>query len=225
MESQKKILSRNTEPKTVTSKACPDKYIPGLEPAFNAIEDWVCIIDTQFTILRSNQAVEKHFNIPVNQVLGTYCHTLVHKSKVPVPDCPLPRMLASGKRESAKIELPDGRWLMVTLDPIRDKRGRILSAVHITRDITHEMLLRNERKALVKELKKALGRIKTLSGLIPICSSCKKIRDDQGYWNLIETYIENHSHASFSHGICPDCIEKMYGQEPWYTGNHKKQDE
>lgn len=67
-----------------------------------------------------------------------------------------------------------------------------------------------EQKRLIKELKQALASIKTLSGLIPICASCKKIRDDQGNWNQLEAYICDHSSAEFSHGICPDCAIKMY---------------
>ena len=65
-------------------------------------------------------------------------------------------------------------------------------------------------------LKKALSEVKTLRGFLPICSSCKKIRDDSGYWNRIETYIRNHSEAEFSHSICPDCAQKLiddYQQE------------
>jgi hypothetical protein len=61
-----------------------------------------------------------------------------------------------------------------------------------------------------EELTEALAEVKTLSGFLPICASCKKIRDDSGYWNQIETYIKKHSMAEFSHGICPDCAEKMY---------------
>ena len=60
------------------------------------------------------------------------------------------------------------------------------------------------------ELKEALSQVKILSGFLPICSSCKKIRDDKGYWNQIETYIGNHSEAEFTHGICPNCAEKHY---------------
>jgi hypothetical protein len=59
-------------------------------------------------------------------------------------------------------------------------------------------------------LEKALSRVKTLSGLLPICASCKKIRDDKGYWNQIETYLDQHSNATFSHGICPDCAQRLY---------------
>lgn len=66
------------------------------------------------------------------------------------------------------------------------------------------------RKELILELQAAIGEIKTLSGLIPICSSCKKIRDDKGYWNQIEVFIRDHSDAEFSHGICPECIQELY---------------
>ena len=59
-------------------------------------------------------------------------------------------------------------------------------------------------------LEDALGSVKTLTGLLPICASCKKIRDDQGYWNQIEVYVRDHSEADFSHGLCPDCERRLY---------------
>jgi len=62
----------------------------------------------------------------------------------------------------------------------------------------------------ITSLKRALEDVKTLSGLLPICSHCKKIRDDTGYWNQIESYIQENSEAVFSHGICQDCAEKLY---------------
>lgn len=67
-----------------------------------------------------------------------------------------------------------------------------------------------EKSVVIAELKKALEEIKTLSGFLPICASCKKIRDDKGYWNQIEVYISEHSEAEFSHGICPACVQKLY---------------
>lgn len=67
-----------------------------------------------------------------------------------------------------------------------------------------------EKDKLIIELKEALSTVKTLSGLLPICASCKKIRDDNGYWNQIESYIQTYSEAEFSHGICPDCVKKLY---------------
>lgn len=67
-----------------------------------------------------------------------------------------------------------------------------------------------EKDRLIVELQDALSKVKTLSGLLPICSACKKIRDDKGYWNQIEAYISNYSDAEFSHSICPDCAQKLY---------------
>jgi len=65
-------------------------------------------------------------------------------------------------------------------------------------------------KSTVEDLQRALGEIRTLTGMLPICSNCKKIRDDQGYWRAVEHFIEEHSQAEFSHGICPECLQKLY---------------
>lgn len=65
-----------------------------------------------------------------------------------------------------------------------------------------------ERQRLNRQLTEALENVKTLSGMLPICSSCKKVRDDKGYWNQIETYISKRTEASFSHGMCPECMKK-----------------
>ena len=65
-------------------------------------------------------------------------------------------------------------------------------------------------KQIIKELNIAIDEIKTLKGIIPICASCKKIRDDKGYWSQIELYIKNHTEADFSHSICPECAKKLY---------------
>lgn len=70
--------------------------------------------------------------------------------------------------------------------------------------------LEHEKEETIVKLKNALQDIKTLEGLVPICSHCKKIRDDKGYWNQLETYLDKHSHATFSHGICPDCIKEHF---------------
>ena len=67
-----------------------------------------------------------------------------------------------------------------------------------------------ERQRLMTDLQNALEHVKQLQGMLPICASCKKIRDDKGYWNQIESYISKHSEIRFSHSICPDCVRKLY---------------
>jgi PAS domain S-box-containing protein len=76
------------------------------------------------------------------------------------------------------------------------------------KDIARRKIAEQVREDLIIELQNALARIKTLTGLIPICAWCKKIRDDKGYWKKVETYIREHSDASFTHGICPECLKK-----------------
>lgn len=88
-------------------------------------------------------------------------------------------------------------------------RGRPAAAGTIL-DITDRKHSEEEREKLIAELQQALSEVKTLSGLLPICASCKKIRDDSGYWNQIESYVSAHSNAKFSHGLCPDCLKKYY---------------
>ena len=67
-----------------------------------------------------------------------------------------------------------------------------------------------ERDKVIEELRKAISEVKTLRGFLPICCICKNIRDDQGYWNQIESYIRDHSEAEFTHGLCPECAKKHY---------------
>jgi PAS domain S-box-containing protein len=77
-------------------------------------------------------------------------------------------------------------------------------------EIAERRRVEEERERLIRELRQALAKVKTLSGLLPICVSCKKIRDDKGYWNQLEAYIRDHSEADFSHGICPECRKRLY---------------
>lgn len=80
-------------------------------------------------------------------------------------------------------------------------------------EILERRKIDEERVKLIEDLQNALDNIKTLKGLIPICSSCKNIRDDQGYWNELEVYISKHSDIEFSHSLCPDCMKKYYPEE------------
>ena len=103
----------------------------------------------------------------------------------------------------------DDITVSLSISPIRDGAGTIIGASTIARDITERERVRREREKLIIELQEALAKVKTLKGLLPICAWCKKIRDDQGYWQQIEAYVRDHTEADFSHGICPSCAEKL----------------
>ncbi|MGO9414951.1 MAG: PAS domain S-box protein [Syntrophobacteraceae bacterium] len=105
----------------------------------------------------------------------------------------------------------DGHDIGVSLSisAIKDSAGNIIGVSTIARDISERERVRKEREKLIAELQEALVKVKALKGLLPICAWCKKIRNDQGYWQQIEAYIRDHSEADFSHGICPECAHKV----------------
>ncbi len=108
------------------------------------------------------------------------------------------------KKDKTKI------YVSITANVRRDRNGDILGYEGIITDITGRKRAQEDREKLILELQDALAKIKTLSGLLPICASCKKVRDDKGYWKQIETYIEDHSEAEFTHSFCPECAKKLY---------------
>ena len=145
---------------------------------------------------------------------------LFHKHFLP---CPLPNgnlriqhttvvpARTRGDEILAAIAIEDVTELTTRIQDVRNLHKNALLEIEERKKI--EKALRKsqeEREKLIVELRDALSKIRTLSGLLPICSSCKKIRNDEGYWEQIETYIRNRSEAEFSHGICPECLKKLY---------------
>lgn len=100
----------------------------------------------------------------------------------------------------------------VTISPIRTSAGEIIGASCIARDITAQKQAESERQQLIQNLMATTKQVRTLSGLLPICATCKRIRDDKGYWQQVEAYIAKHSEVTFSHSICPVCAEEYERQ-------------
>ena len=124
-------------------------------------------------------------------------------------------LLLKALRETGKISNFEFDLVRENGDPLRVILNAVLEGETLSGmilDITERKRSEEERELLILELREALAKIKTLSGLLPICSWCKKIRDDSGYWQQIEAYIRDHSDAEFTHGICPDCMKKPYGE-------------
>jgi PAS domain S-box-containing protein len=123
----------------------------------------------------------------------------------------LERLLRDGhavfKRENVR---KDGSVVPIEVSvKIISREGKGIVQAFV-RDITERKKADKEREHLISELQKALSNVKKMSGLLPICASCKKIRDDRGYWNQVEKYVSDHSEAQFSHGICPECTKMLY---------------
>ena len=108
-----------------------------------------------------------------------------------------------------ELDVPKGqRWFEGRTAPLSGLINGKRAAVWDSRDITNRKKNEEEKKKLIFDLQSAADRIKTLSGLLPICAWCKKIKDDQGAWNHLENYISKHSNADFTHSICPECRQK-----------------
>jgi PAS domain S-box-containing protein len=101
-------------------------------------------------------------------------------------------------------------WFGQNVRAMFEADGRVAGFEAVARDITERKELERDRERLIAELKDALVSVKVLRGLLPICSCCKMIRDDGGYWQQIESYIRDHSEAEFTHGLCPECLERYY---------------
>lgn len=111
------------------------------------------------------------------------------------------------------IALPVGGGIVhydVRRAPVRDNAGRRVGELLVLRDISDRVQFEKEQARLIEELNSALAQVKKLSGLLPICAICKKIRNDAGYWTEVEEYIAAHSEADFTHGICPECMARLY---------------
>jgi PAS domain-containing protein len=111
-----------------------------------------------------------------------------------------------------KVQLHENERLRRELEHRVERRTAQLRKTNeeLMQEIAERKRAEQEKEELVLELREALSQVKKLSGLLPICASCKKIRDDKGYWQQIEGYIRDHSEAEFSHGLCPECAKKLY---------------
>ncbi len=106
-------------------------------------------------------------------------------------------------RTSVHLDRTPPLVLDLVITALRDRSGALTGTLFVIRDVT-------VREKLVIELQSALADVKTLRGLLPICASCKKILDNQGNWQNIEVYLQKHSEAQFSHGLCDECMSKLY---------------
>lgn len=152
---------------------------------------------------------------PVSNVVGQSFQIFVHPDDLSGCMEFLQSVIETGKRQEGveyRVRHADGRWFWHTSSavPFTDDSGAITGFYGIARDISDRKKKEDDLKDLVASLQKALEEIKTLRGIVPICSSCKKIRDDKGYWEQVDAYVTRHTEAQFSHGICPECIKKFY---------------
>jgi PAS domain S-box-containing protein len=160
-----------------------------------------------------NEAFAAGVGKPREEIVGKKIWDVFSKEEADRRFAVVRRVFASGKTEEieVKVPLPSGdTYYLTTAKPILSAANTVETVICTSKNITKRKLAEDALKAEHAALVKALEEIKKLSGLLPICSHCKKIRDDKGYWKQLEAYISEHSDAEFSHGICPDCFKDLY---------------
>lgn len=163
------------------------------------------------TILDANPAACRMFERTREEIIAAGRSGLID-----ISDPRLPALLAERQQTGKAHGELSGRRRDGTLFPVelssvvfRDCENQPRTCL-IIRDISDRKMAECERERLILELQEALTKVKTLSGLLPICAACKKIRTKEGEWQVLELYIRNHTQADFTHGICPECRSRLY---------------
>ena len=160
-----------------------------------------------------NNAFAKGVGKTSEEIIGRKIWDVFEKDEANKRFAIVKKVFTEGKTEEieVRVPLPSGdTYYLTTVKPILNDFGEVETVICTSKNITKRKLAEVALKKEHDKLLKALKEIKTLTGLLPICASCKKIRDDKGYWNQIEGYIQQHSDAQFSHAICPACAKKLY---------------
>jgi PAS domain S-box-containing protein len=157
------------------------------------------------------------------RIMGRTREQILQAGRAGIIDATDPRLAAmieerarTGKAQGElNCRRPDGTFFPIEISSVVfEAIGGERRTVIIFRDVSARKTAEAEREQLVSELQEALQRVKVLSGLLPICASCKKIRDADGTWQHLESYISKHSDATFTHGICAECRQKLYPDLP-----------
>jgi PAS domain S-box-containing protein len=172
------------------------------------------IAGPDYKILKANRAICKMLGYAEAELLGRSIGEITHVEDIE-KSADLSKQLLYGEVPLFQLEkryvkkTGETLWVNLTVAAIRGQKGEVLYALGMVEDISRRKLAELERERLVRDLQQALDKIKALRGLLPMCAWCKKIRNDKGYWQKVEIYIQEHSDASFTHGICPECLNKV----------------
>lgn len=175
-----------------------------------------------FTLPRYRSRLETIFEGGPPAIFSSQLHGDIFPSRLPNGEPRIQHTIVT----AVPSENADGFYAIFAVTDITELTSRILD-YRIMRDkalqeIEQRKRTEKEKENLITELKEALNKISTLSDMLPICASCKKIRDDQGYWQQVESYMSQYVQVSFSHSICPDCAKKLYPDFCGKPGSREK---
>jgi PAS domain S-box-containing protein len=186
------------------------KKIDYFKAIIGSLKTSIIILDKNYTIVDTNPAFCLKHETTREEIIGKHCYEITHRYDRPCyeknTDCPARKVFETGKQIQvihSHIAAEGDVLEEIVASPLKDEKGNVLYVIEEIQDVTE----------LFKNIKTTLdmrAEIKTLKQILPICANCKKIRTDTGYWKNVEEYIEEHSTSMLSHGICPDCANKLY---------------
>ena len=179
--------------------------------AVNTMQDGLVIASKDGKIQFVNKAFCETYQYSQEELIGMHALKVIHPDYHHVFERFVKEAEENGNFSGGTVDVrKDGSTFHTDVRGSQiDFKGREC-LLAVIRDISAAKRMEQERERLIAELQGAISQVRTLSGMLPICSSYKKIRDDKGYWNQIESYIHKHSEAEFSHGICPECAKELY---------------
>ncbi len=197
----------------VTASKAAERALSRLAAIVDCSDDAIIGMSIRGRIESWNRTAEGFFGFSPDEVMGRHISFLM----TPAQHAELESMMKSLRRgesipsfETSRIRKDFSRiHLSVTISPVWDADRNLIGASAIARDVTRQKEAEKASAGLIADLQDALAHIRRLSGLLPMCSWCKKIRDDAGYWQEVESYLSQHAEVDFSHGICPDCLVKF----------------
>jgi PAS domain S-box-containing protein len=188
-----------------------------------SIGDHISIMDVDLNIVWANDVAKRRFG---NDIIGKKCFEAYHGRSEPCEPSPCltKKAFEDGKTHEHDTQVIDNEGNTINFHctanvALTDADGNPTRVVEISRDITCLKKTEAEKDRLIDQLQEAAEKIKTLNRLLPICASCKKIRDDNGYWQQVEEYICEYSGIQFSHSICPACMKKLYPDYDYNGGD------
>jgi PAS domain S-box-containing protein len=205
----------------ITDRKLAEEAVRESEAKFRAVFDsagiGIAIASPAGVLQRCNPALERMLGYGPGELDGQPSKRISHPDEyLRLKDDARRIMVGSGPENGVVVERrfvrKDGStvWGRFTTTLLRDAEGNPQSGLGIIEDITIQKATEQERENLLHQVREAMANMKTLSGLVPICSSCKKIRDDRGEWTPVEEYVTAHTGAEFTHGLCPDCLRTFY---------------
>jgi PAS domain S-box-containing protein len=169
-------------------------------PLLQQVPAMVWLLDRELRLQWWTGGAIRSLGLDPMDLLGTDLYDYLGTRDLSAPPIAAHRVALGGGTASYEMET-EGVIFSAHVGPHRDSAGKICGVIGVAIEIT-------ERVRAERELRAALDRVRTLSGMIPICMHCKSVRNDEGFWEQVETFVRDHSDARFSHAICPDCMKQ-----------------